>query len=752
MMKKIFFFILILLHLFFSPLIAQDDQKEGQYRQEKNVNPMITEILEAISRDSIAAIMQSMVNMGTRFMYAENRRDVASWIAKKFKNYGYADVVLDSFKIAGETIQHDSVWQYNVVATFTGTSAPGEIYIISAHHDDYAEPDPHVMPVPGADDNASGCAVAMEIARVFKAKGFRPASTIRFITYAAEELTGYTSYSGSIYYADKVASKKEDIRLVICNDMVGYNKDSAYSIFGVDMPTGKNAWAGDLTFSSASMYTRLNMIPGEYPTSDAYRFWELGYCVSGFQEYGMNPWYHTNRDSVSNCKMDFCQEAVKANCAILLNEQLTPVPQELYYTSDKNSILVLWKPTLNANVQKFRIYRSETPDSAFTFVGQTEGPGFSYNDTTVLPGIIYYYHVCSIDHSGFESTPSNLLRSATAPKNRELLVVKDSKGGYNNPPETAVSAFYQRIFRDLPYDYSDASIADSLDLAILGKYQRIAWLSNAFPDQKNSSFRRHSDDISSYVQRGGQLFISGFQPSFLIMGNTLANNSFGSEDTIRKIYKIRQVERRPNALLNGAWPCLEEYDSLRIDSSKCTAQLAGHLMNVECIFPSGDGDVIYRFNSGFDSSSSQGSMKGKPVGIEYLGDDYKVILLSVPLYYLDSAEAKTLVELVVNEKFRSNVGIRVKGNGKKPACSIQSYPNPCNDQVTITYQVDRKSAVTIELVSAMGKSVIIRQEGIKENGSYTFKISLGQLPSGVYMLILRAGDFVCARKLIHVDL
>ena len=124
----------------------------------------------------------------------------------------------------------------------------------------------------------------------------------------------------------------------------------------------------------------------------------------------------------------------------------------------------------------------------------------------------------------------------------------------------------------------------------------------------------------------------------------LANNSFGPADTIRTIYKIRQVERKPNALLNGAWPCLEEYDTLRIDSSKCMAQLAGHLMNVECIFPSIDASVIYRFNSGFDTSSTQGSMKGKPVGIEYPGDDYKVILLSVPLYYLDSAEAKTLVD------------------------------------------------------------------------------------------------------------
>jgi hypothetical protein len=239
-MKKSSFFILIVFHLFFSPLMAHQYQEPGNNPQKKIQNPKITEILDAISRDSIASVMQSMVNQGTRFMYAENRRGVASWIAGKFKSYGYNDVVLDSFKIIGETVPEDSIWQYNVIATVTGASAPGEIYIISAHHDDYAEPDPHVLPVPGADDNASGCAVVMEIARVLKAKDFHPASTIRFVTYAAEELTGYINYSGSIYYAGRVAANNDDIRLVINNDMVAFTKDSTNSILGTCMSWGTN--------------------------------------------------------------------------------------------------------------------------------------------------------------------------------------------------------------------------------------------------------------------------------------------------------------------------------------------------------------------------------------------------------------------------------------------------------------------------------------------------------------------------------
>jgi hypothetical protein len=195
---------------------------------------------------------------------------------------------------------------------------------------------------------------------------------------------------------------------------------------------------------------------------------------------------------------------------------------------------------------------------------------------------------------------------------------------------------------------------------------------------------------------------------------------------------------------------MKDYDSLRIDSAKCPAQLQGHVKNVECIFPADDGSIIYRFDSGFDTSSTQGSMKGKPVGVEYLGDDYKVIVLSIPLYYLDSLDAKNLAELVINEKFRSHVGIGPEVIKKNPVDNIRIHPNPCHDQATVTYQIYGKSLVTIELLSMMGKRVIIRQEGIKEKGSYTFQIPISQLTAGIYMLILRSGEFIQTRKLIHI--
>jgi hypothetical protein len=698
-------------------------------------HPLITDIVSAISKDSLTANMQSMVDFGTRYMYAENRREVAEWIAGKFLSYGVSDVVLDSFKIMGDTVPEDTVWQYNVVATIEGTSAPDEIYILGTHHDDYSDGNLYQI-APGADDNASGCAVALEMARVFQLKGFHPASTIRLVTFAAEELMGHKGYSGSIYYGDKVKANQEDLRLMINNDMVANTTGAGFEMVATVMETGKNQWAGELTLSSATLYSTLEIINGEYPTSDATYFYDLGYSVAGFQEFGLYWTYHTVHDSVNHCNMDICKEAAKATCAILLNEQLTPVPQDPTTSGKISSIMLSWKQTANANVTAYKIYRSDQPDSGYVQIAQVAGPDSQYEDSTAAPGMIHYYRVSSVDTDNYESVPSNQTFGAIAPKDRELLVVKDSKGINNNPPDSAVIAFYQQVFRDLPYEFSDASATDSLDLTVLNRYQKILWLSNSYSNQANSSFLRHRDEISMYIRNSGKFFLSAFQPSFLIANNTTSGKIFTGGEAIYDYFKITKVERKPTAALNGAYPGPEEYDTLWIDRMKCPDTVIGHLYNVECIHPASGATLIYHFNSGYDSTTPQGSMKGKPVGLEYLGNDFNVIVLSVPLYFLDTTDAKTLVELIVHEKFKTPTGID-EGQKITAPGHISISPNPCAGQATIVCNLITASDISIFVINVSGETLLRYFMGWKEPGIFTEKIDVSNLPAGIYLVRLK---------------
>ncbi|UCC30414.1 MAG: M28 family peptidase [Phycisphaerales bacterium] len=66
---------------------------------------------------------------------------------------------------------------YNVVGTMTGTTYPGQGYVIGAHYDSVDNP--------GADDNASGVALVLEAARVLSA--YESDYTIRFVAFDREE-------------------------------------------------------------------------------------------------------------------------------------------------------------------------------------------------------------------------------------------------------------------------------------------------------------------------------------------------------------------------------------------------------------------------------------------------------------------------------------------------------------------------------------------------------------------------------------
>lgn len=729
---------LMIATLFSLPVNAEKHRHAGSSAILKEQHPVISEIVSAINKGSLAAQMQWMVDLGTRFMYAENRREVASRIASRFKSFGYTDVVLDSFKMLGENIADDSVWQYNVVATSAGSSAPGEIYIISAHHDNYRVPDPH-MPVPGADDNASGCALVLEIARVLKAKEFQPASTIRFVTYAAEELVGYKGISGSIYYANKMKAENEDLRLDINNDMIAWTKDSTRTIFGSYVPGRISGWAGELMIVCAEFYaSSLNVVHGEYPTSDAARFSELGFPVTGFQEFNLNPMYHTVNDSLKFCNMGVCLAVSRANCAILLNEQLTPVPQQIDFSSDGTGISISWKPTKNSNVRGYKIYRSIFPDSAFLQIGMAGPLDSAFSDTTAKAGILYYYYPSSFDQFGYESICANIIRAAIFLKDRGLLIVKDSRGGFANPKDSAVTNFYKWIFRNLNYDYSDASVMDSLDIRTLSRYEKIFWLSNSYASTI-SSFRKHYEDVTSYLKNGGSLFLACFQPTYMVSGNKSLDKLFLPADTIYSWYKIRRVMRKPVAHLNGAWPCIIEYDSIRIDPGKCYPEPPGHIADLECLFPAAGAKVIYRFNSAYDTTSILGSMKGKPVGIEYIGEDHKVIVLSVPLYYMDSIDAKDLAELV-NNKLSSHTGIGENPDALYKSLFVTAFPNPVRHKASLRFYLPEQAGVELSVYDIMGNKIRTIPERMMEAGYQTIPMDLTGLQAGVYICRIMADN------------
>ncbi|MEW9550295.1 M20/M25/M40 family metallo-hydrolase [Nonomuraea sp. NPDC050783] len=130
----------------------------------------------------------------------------------------------------------------NVVATLRGSqdASAGRTYVVSGHYDSRCT---DVMDAtcdaPGADDDASGVAVAIEAARVMATRTFD--ATVVFMAVAGEEQGLY----GSAYYAQQARQSNTDIQGMFTNDIVGSadgengSAPGAVRVFSEGVPTSE---------------------------------------------------------------------------------------------------------------------------------------------------------------------------------------------------------------------------------------------------------------------------------------------------------------------------------------------------------------------------------------------------------------------------------------------------------------------------------------------------------------------------------
>lgn len=288
------------------------DEDEGDSRKE-----MIMGIIEDISADSIQSHIEWLQGMGTRFMLAGNQSDVANSIRNRFIRMGYRDAKLDTFHVTRfyRDIEYRTV-QYNVIAMLTGSEYPDSLCILGGHYDNILSSGDPFTEAPGANDNASGTAAVIEVARVLKKNNFKPSKTIMFIAFGAEELGLYGSHD----FASDPGEFAGKISFMLNNDMIAYEPDDnpaswQVNILDYDNSHSLRAEAEDII----KYYTRLGyMNDNTYNRySDSYPFALNGYKALFFTSLKMDPEYHTLNDLSSNCNFDYCSEIVKISCAIL---------------------------------------------------------------------------------------------------------------------------------------------------------------------------------------------------------------------------------------------------------------------------------------------------------------------------------------------------------------------------------------------------------------------------------------------------
>ncbi|MET7619406.1 M28 family metallopeptidase [Streptomyces sp. NPDC005408] len=184
-------------------------------------------LLAEIDRDRIEATVRTLASFGTRHTLSSQddpKRGIGAardWIFAELKRYaalsgGRMTVELQSY--VQEPVPRIPVATRitNVVATLRGSAAPERVYVVSGHYDSRAtDVMDAVSDAPGADDDASGVAAAMELARVMATR--RPAATIVFAAVAGEE----QGLFGATHMAQTFKAAGVDVQGMFTDDIVG---------------------------------------------------------------------------------------------------------------------------------------------------------------------------------------------------------------------------------------------------------------------------------------------------------------------------------------------------------------------------------------------------------------------------------------------------------------------------------------------------------------------------------------------------
>lgn len=328
-MGKLIYLIIILILQFF---ISCDDKTHTSYSSTRTP----AELMDCVDENRYFQDLEAIAV--DRTLGSPGHQMVRDFCARRLLELGFS-VELDSYGTGT-----------NVMGRIDGQGNPGETVILSAHYDS------RNPGCPGADDNASGVAGALEAARVLVKTGYSRTLIIAFWDEEEKGLKTRRGLVGSRAFAAKARSEGRNIVLAMVFDMIGYRstepgsqKFPAWmkSYFPGEMKkVAFNGNRGDFIcltvngdakamsdmfteYADSIAFPSLALVIGrktinihDFRRSDHAAFWENGYTamlISDTINY-RNTSYHCNNgkvDDISKLDTAFARNTIRATVATM---------------------------------------------------------------------------------------------------------------------------------------------------------------------------------------------------------------------------------------------------------------------------------------------------------------------------------------------------------------------------------------------------------------------------------------------------
>jgi hypothetical protein len=272
----------------------------------RTVDDDTADLLAALSPEFFEQALRFLAGLPTRHSWSSGFREAADWVSARLTAAGFA--------VTRPSITVGSGSSANVVADRPGAGSEDRgVVLVTAHLDSINLAGGPSAPAPGADDNGSGSAGALELGRLLAGRPWR--HDLRIILFGGEEegLHGSRQYVAALLPGERVR-----IRAVLNLDMVGSLNSAAPTVL-LEGAVLSGSLIEDLA-SAAATYTGLAVETSLHPfASDHVPFLDGGIpavlTIEGAD--GANGNIHSERDVLPTVTTALAMEILRMNAAAL---------------------------------------------------------------------------------------------------------------------------------------------------------------------------------------------------------------------------------------------------------------------------------------------------------------------------------------------------------------------------------------------------------------------------------------------------
>jgi hypothetical protein len=258
----------------------------------------VTSMVDELDGDRWFADLSTLAGY-SRWTYGTEIDLARDWLVQQLEALPGLTVTTPSFDAGGVTA-------YNVVATLPGRTRSDDWYIVGGHYDSISEAPGTAAP--GAEDNASGCAGVLEVARVISSHP--PEGTVLFICYSGEEQNLY----GSKDHAAHLVLDGDDgkVQAMVNMDMIGYTGDAELDCLLESRALGQSLI--DALAAAATQHTTLTISTSTFAWGSdhvPYLNRDMPAVLVIENDYSEYPYYHSTGDTPDKITIDMGYQVLR---------------------------------------------------------------------------------------------------------------------------------------------------------------------------------------------------------------------------------------------------------------------------------------------------------------------------------------------------------------------------------------------------------------------------------------------------------